>query len=271
MSNFRLFACGDIVNNQDTHDFIDNTLLDTMRSCDGIIGNLEAPIIKKSFSKIDKAGSWLSQPRSIISYLQSVGFSYLSLATNHIYDYGDDGLVYTLDQLSSSTIAFNGAGIGIEATYEPTQLTIQNTKIGIVAGCEAEFGCFLPHYSQYSGYAWLYSGRIDSQVRKIKKSVDIVVVMAHGGIEEIDVPLPEVRDRYYELCDAGADIVIGSHPHVPQGYEFYSNSFICYSLGNFYFNSGSGSETSGDNYSLILNFENKKLVSVDPYLPSCCI
>jgi poly-gamma-glutamate synthesis protein (capsule biosynthesis protein) len=78
---------------------------------------------------------------------------------------------------------------------------------------------------------------VNDLIRKTKKKLDYLVVQVHAGVEDIDLPLPEWRVRYRELIDLGTDIIVGHHPHVPQGWEIYKGKYIFYSLGNFYMDS----------------------------------
>ena len=110
--------------------------------------------------------------------------------------------------------------------------------MGVLAACEAEFGCFTEVCNR-GGYAWLNHHLLDDAVVELSRQVDIVILVARSGVEHVDIPLPEWRSRYKRLCDLGVDVVFGHHPHVPQGYEAYNQSLIFYSLGNFYFDTPS--------------------------------
>src|SRR5690606_4046893 len=79
-----------------------------------------------------------------------------------------------------------------------------------------------------------------------------VVVLAHAGLEESPVPQWQWKSRYRALCDKGADAVIASHPHVPQGYELYNGKLIAYSLGNFYFDSPKYAHSPDHSYSVLV-------------------
>lgn len=79
--------------------------------------------------------------------------------------------------------------------------------------------------------------KVNHVIIEAKKEIDYLFILAHDGIEYIDVPLPETIARYHDFIDFGADAVIGTHPHCPQGWEEYKGKPIFYSLGNFFFNS----------------------------------
>ncbi|WP_221901830.1 CapA family protein [Bathymodiolus platifrons methanotrophic gill symbiont] len=104
---------------------------------------------------------------------------------------------------------------------------------------------------------------IEDNIRKLQSEVDAIVLIAHAGVENIDFPIKEWRDRYKRLCDVGVDVIIGHHPHVPQGYEHYNKSMIFYSLGNFYFDTASFRNKTDDSYSVILDFGIDGLMNYD--------
>ena len=87
------------------------------------------------------------------------------------------------------------------------------------------------------GCAYINDFRVNHDIVEAKKQVDYLFILPHDGIEYIDVPLPETIARYRDFIDWGADCVLGSHPHCPQGWEDYKGKPIFYSLGNFFFNS----------------------------------
>ena len=86
--------------------------------------------------------------------------------------------------------------------------------------------------------AWVCDSNVKELIKEAKCKVDILFVCPHAGIEDIYVPLPEWREKYREFVDCGADAVIASHPHTPQGWEVYKDKYIYYSLGNFCFDLG---------------------------------
>jgi len=87
------------------------------------------------------------------------------------------------------------------------------------------------------GCAYIHDLKVNHLIMEAKQNVDYLVVLPHDGVEFIDVPLPEIIARYRDFVEYGADAVIGTHPHCPQGWEEYQGKPIFYSLGNFFFNS----------------------------------
>ena len=256
--SLKLFACGDIVNFTEKEDFIDSDLKAIITKCDISICNFEAPIKTNNRQPIKKAGPHVHQSKKSIRYLKNSGFDFVSLANNHIYDYGQKSLENTIDELKKNKIDFIGGGVDFEEAYTTKIAEKGGIKIGLIAAAENEFGCLYEEQNR-GGYAWIFHPQIEDNIRVLKKEVDSIVFIAHAGVENIDFPIKEWRDRYKRLCDLGVDVVIVHHPHVPQGYEAYNESLIFYSLGNFYFDTVSFQDKSDDSYSVVLEFEKSGL------------
>lgn len=260
--SIRLFACGDIVNYTNNENFINKELKDIIKNCDFAIANFEAPIYHKDMVPIPKAGPYVYQSRESIKYLKQSGFNIVSLANNHIYDYGQRGLEETINELEKNEILYVGAGKNFYEAYNVKIVEKNGLKIGFLAACENEFGC-LYEYKERGGYPWIFHPLIEEKIRELKPKLDFLVFIAHAGVEDIPIPLKEWREKYKRLCDLGVDVVIGHHPHVPQGYEKYNNSFIFYSLGNFYFDIPVFVKKEDDSYSVIINFFENKTINFD--------
>lgn len=256
--SLKLFACGDIVNNEENKDFLDENLRNIIKNSDFSMCNFEAPIETLNMKAIKKSGPHVYQSDKSVQYISEVGFDMVSLANNHIYDYGQDALENTIDELKKYDIDTVGGGIDFRSAYESKIIEKNGIKIGLIAAAENEFGCLYEEENR-GGYAWIFHHLIEDNIRAAKDKVDAVVLIAHAGVEDILFPIKEWRDRYKRLCDVGVDVIIGHHPHVPQGYEKYNNSMIFYSLGNFYFDTASFKKKSDDSYSVILKFEKKGL------------
>lgn len=257
--NLKLFACGDFINFDAKIDFIDDGFRDIIKNSDIAICNFEAPIKVAGMRPIKKVGSHLCQDKNSIFCLKNAGFDFVSLANNHIYDYGQVALLETINELKNNKIDFVGGGLNFDEAYQPKIIEKNGVKIGLLAGCENEFGCLYERQNR-GGYAWILSEKIEDNVRLLKKNVDFVILLSHAGVENIDIPIKEWRNKYKRFCDIGVDVIIGHHPHVPQAYEKYKNSLIFYSLGNFYFSTDLLNDSSGDDdsYSVIFDF-NKDL------------
>ena len=260
--SFKLFACGDIVNFGGRQDFVSQALKNLITNCDISICNFEAPIKTTAQSPINKAGPHIFQSKESVRYLSDAGFNVVSLANNHIYDYGEKGLRATLNELVISKFSIVGGGRNFNDAYASQIIEKKGIKVGLLAACENEFGC-LYEEKKGGGYAWLFHPLLEDNIRILRSEVDVVILIAHAGVENISFPIKEWRDRYKRLCDIGVDVIIGHHPHVPQGFERYKKSIIFYSLGNFYFDTAGYDRKQDDSYSVILELSAKGLVDFD--------
>lgn len=202
-----------------------------LRSC-----NFEAPI-RGYGQPISKTGPHLNQDARASDWVKTLGFDLYCLANNHIYDYGSVAMFETIKSLPHDSVI----GVGNESeAYKLVIKEIGSLKIGFLAYCENGYGAL--NGDRETGYAWINHVRVNQDIRLYKEQVDFLIVQVHAGVEMLDVPIPEWRDRYKELIDCGADIIIGHHPHVVQGYELYHDKYIFYSLGNFCFDYKNTSE-----------------------------
>jgi hypothetical protein len=260
-----LFLCGDIVNyNNSTGHICSPALQAIIASCDYSIANFEAPISGVG-SPQRKSGIHHSQRRETIRGLKEQGFDLLLLANNHTMDYGRDGLQATMDLASQVGLDVTGAGFSESEAYTPLIKSINGITVGIINVCESQFGV-LDYYPRQdsSGYAWIHHRKVDLLILELKRKCDFVIVCAHAGLEHYSVPQKEWRERYRQFCDLGADLVVGSHPHVPQGYEEYGDSWIFYSLGNFYFDSERYKDRADQTFSIRLFLTKDKKIRFEP-------
>lgn len=205
-------------------------IVDDFEGSDLIVTNLEAPI--KSGTPTDKYGSSLHTSEEAIEDLSELGFDLFCLANNHIMDYGLEGLTSTLEVCRNAGIDTVGAGLNKEEAVDPRFIQLGNCSIAIFSVTQREFGIA---ESDKPGAAWIGSPNFIREVTKASRKCDVVIVNAHGGLEYIPVPPTSWAQKLRELVDVGADLVIGHHPHVPQGWEEIEDSYIFYSLGNWLF------------------------------------
>lgn len=261
----KLFICGDIVNYEHEDGIIcSNELANIISEADYSICNFEAPI-EGYGEPIPKAGPHHFQRKSTINGLKKQGFNLLCMANNHMMDFGEKGLLATMEEANKVGLDTIGVGKSFSEAYKPLIKTINNIKFGFINGCEAQFGV-LDYFSgeNQSGYAWINHHKIDHQIMKLKRQCDYVIVLSHAGLEHYNIPQKEWRQRYKHFCDLGADIVVGSHPHVPQGFEKYNDSLIFYSLGNFYFDSKNYINKEDRSYAIIIEFKKNEEISFVP-------
>lgn len=224
-----VFVCGDIINQFYNGQFIDRSLIDVIRGCDYAIGNLEGVVAETAESVKS-----MQQMPSTLSSLKDAGFNLLLLANNHITDYGQEGLKRTITELAKHNLDHVGAGFSYEETYSSKIVSINGKRFGLLNICEAQSGQYVDKKQKF-GYAWIGNFEMDEIIKSTIQNSDYLIIFVHAGLEHCQLPLKQFRQLYRHYCDLGATCVIGSHPHIVQGIEYYNNSLIAYSLGNFYF------------------------------------
>ncbi|KGE14396.1 CapA family protein [Sphingobacterium deserti] len=190
--------------------------------------NVEAPLAGVGAADA-KTGPTIQQRKEAPIWLRNLGFNLFAMANNHILDYGKEAMLQTMQAFGEDAI-----GVGDEdQAYDMLVKNIDNIRYGFLAYAENGYGALNGDRSH--GYAWVNHPRVNKDLARYKQQVDVLIVQVHAGVEMVDFPIPEWRNRYRELVDHGADIVIAHHPHVVQGQEIYKGKHIIYSLGNFYF------------------------------------
>lgn len=202
---------------------------------DILIGNLEAPITASADEFTGKRFRFKTSPKAAAA-LKYAGFTHLSLANNHILDFGAEGLRQTLEILDNNTIIHAGADADIFSARKANLIAVKGVQIAFLSYSltyPEEFFAGADRAGTAPGYAPLFT----EDIGQAKKSADCVIVSFHWGGEGLDKPKPYQVTAAHKAVEAGADIVIGHHPHVLQGVEHYGNGVIFYSLGNFTFGS----------------------------------
>jgi len=235
-------------------------LIDTL-GVDAAMGNLEVPLTTKGFPS-DKLIAWRSSP-SLANDLKEMGFTVLSLATNHALDYGVEGLLSTIDALQQAGIAWVGAGRNIDEAMAPVILTIsKKLRVAVFA-----FSCTLPGNSaagkerpgvapihvrtlyeidtkrldERPGYpAYVHTEvvredleRVGCKIRKLKSQGYFIMILLHWGIPYQKQLAEYQRPLARFLAKSGCDLIVGSHPHTNQAIELVEGMPVFYSLGNF--------------------------------------
>jgi poly-gamma-glutamate synthesis protein (capsule biosynthesis protein) len=207
------------------------------------IGNLETPVTLNGTDALDKTYVYKSSPKALAA-MASAGFDAVNLANNHILDQGVEGLVDTLAYLKEYGIAHAGAGMNQDEAYTPAYLERKGIKIAFLG-----FSRVVPKASwkaegNRAGVAETYdsTGAVKA-IQEARQKADLVIVVAHWGEERVSTPNNDQTRLAHEFVDAGADLVIGGHPHVLQGVEYYKGKWIAYSTGNFIFSKSTTEET----------------------------
>ncbi len=203
-------------------------------------GNLESPLTKRAKripTKGPLGGSiYLKGNPDYAFILTEAGFDVLSLANNHIMDYGEQGLSDTIYYLEQEGIKHTGAGPNLAAALEPADIDVDGYVVRFLAFNGVEPREYYAGAAK-AGTAPLDEGIIVSAIGRAKREANLVVVSLHWGGESMAYPSSEQKRLAHKLVDAGADVIVGHHPHVIQGVESYEGAVIAYSLGNFLFDS----------------------------------
>jgi len=205
--------------------------------------NLESPISNKGVKFYPDKGIYFRADPISVEGLAFCGFDVVSLANNHALDWGSPALEETMILLKQKGIKYTGAGISREEALKPAVFNIGDTSIAFL--CYNTIYPFSATYGEKTMVTLSYrESIIKDEIRKLKNKYDVVIIGIHAGEEYLTIPEEEKVRKFKKLVDSGADIVIGSHPHVIQPIELYKNSLIAYSLGNLIFDQNWSENTS---------------------------
>ncbi|MGL5258777.1 MAG: CapA family protein [Lachnospiraceae bacterium] len=226
--------------NQGIHGVFSNDILEKMHDADIFMVNNEFPYTNRGTPTENKQFTFRSDP-SNANLLYDMGVDIVSIANNHIYDYGEVSLLDTIDTLNDIHMPYVGAGKTLEEAMAPVYFIANDMKIGILAATQIEKGDTPDTKGATSNSAGVFrcwnSALLLEQIAKIKEECDFLVVYLHWGTEsEVEIDWKQ-REQAKEVVDAGADLVIGNHPHILQKIDFIEEVPVIYSLGNFLFNS----------------------------------
>jgi poly-gamma-glutamate synthesis protein (capsule biosynthesis protein) len=210
-----------------------------LRYSDLTIANLECSVSERGDPIPDKEYTFRAAPGSVQGAVNA-GVDIFTLANNHVLDYGVDAFLDTMEILRQNNLRYVGAGAGEDEALRPVLLERGGFKIAVLG-----FTRVVPRTDWIAGKnrPGLASGYNEKlvleNVRWAAGQSDIIIVCVHWGQELVDYPGRAEINLAHRLVDAGADVVVGCHPHVLQGVEIYRDKLIAYSLGNFIFTSSS--------------------------------
>lgn len=197
-----------------------------------VIGNLEANVGNIGKPIENKVFCFQARP-DVIPFLKKY-FTAVSVANNHSCDYGKKAFIQMISLLDEKKLPFFGGGASIEAAHKPLILKVNDTRFAFIG-----FNLFFPRSFEaigtHPGIAWGDTDQIIQDIKLAKKQANFVIIYPHWGVEYQKEPTIKQILLAHQLIDAGADAIIGSHPHVTQSIEIYKGKPIFYSLGNFIF------------------------------------
>ncbi len=165
-------------------------------------------------------------------------------------DFGPQGIVDTISELDQREIKHSGAGMDRNAALAPCFLEKGGISIGVMAGCDVAQISSLYATDKSPGVACLHDPDFLKRIRDLSKTVDFTIVQLHWGQEMCQLPSPTQRSLASQIVDAGANLILGHHPHVLQPIEQIDNVPVAYSLGHLLFSNmfWSGTKTDGEEF-----------------------
>ncbi|MCL6602740.1 MAG: CapA family protein [Paenibacillus sp.] len=226
-----------------------------LKKADMSFANLETPVSIRG-NPADKMFAFRSEPKTLKGLVYA-GIDGVSLANNHVLDYGKVAMLDTLIHLDRNKIGHTGAGKNSIEAFTPYVKTIQGKKIAVLGVSRVLSDSSWYAGSTHAGAASAYTLQpMLSEIKKSSLANDFTVVYIHWNEEFKDYPEPYARTLAKQIIDSGADMIIGAHSHCLMGVEYYKHKPIYYSLGNFVFNR---STRGGDKtlQSMMVNIEIK--------------
>lgn len=218
-------------------DILSKEMVDYINNLDWMIINSEFAFSNRGEPIPNKLYTFRAKTDNVGVY-EEMGIDMVTLANNHVYDYGKDAFFDTLNTLKSNNIPYIGAGIDDKEAQDAYYLVINGYKISFLNATRAEKYILTPEATSSSeGVFRCYDpNRLVERIKEEKEKSDYVVAIVHWGKENTH-ELENVQKETGRLyIDSGADMVIGHHAHMLQGVEFYKGKLIAYNLGNFIFN-----------------------------------
>ena len=210
-------------------------ILEFLRGADHVVADIEGSFTHPDAEPADEVTIFTHKQmeRGAASFLCDAGVDIWNINNNHILDFGEPGILGTLETAKQYGVTTVGAGMNDTEAAAPVYFEeaggIGMFAVGYRPGCKPagpdKAGCLL----------WNDTKAIQKNIEDIKGRCRWCVIVAHGGEEFTTLPSPYTRDRYLSYLDMGADIVVGHHPHVVNNYELFPGKAVFYSIGNFIF------------------------------------
>ena len=222
---------------QNVYGILGKEVVDIMKSSDIMVANNEFTVSNRGSKLPNKYYTFRAKPERLTIY-DEMGVDIVSIANNHVYDYGEDAFLDMLGHLKEYDIPYVGGGVNREEATKPYYFIANGYKIAFIGATRAEKYILTPEATENSsGVFRAYDPTLLLEtIVEVKKTSDFVIVLIHWGREDSH-KLEDVQvETGKKYIDAGADLLIGSHAHVLQGMEFYDNKLIAHNLGDFIFN-----------------------------------
>lgn len=219
---------------------LDENIRTAMQEADITMINNEFPYSDRGTPTPDKKFTFRADP-STVRYLTELGVDIVGLANNHAYDHGPDALVDTFDTLSGANIRYVGAGHDISEAMTPQYIEAGGMTIAFTAATQIERS-LPPDTKEATETEPGVLRTLDPEkylkvIREADENADFTIAFVHWGTENEHMYEASQKELAGQYVEAGADLVIGAHPHVLQGFEYIDDVPVVYSMGNFWFNS----------------------------------
>lgn len=223
--------------NKKIYGILSESVVETMTQSDLMIANNEFTVSNRG-EKLPNKYYTFRASKERLSIYEEMGVDLVTLANNHVYDFGEDAFNDMLDALEEYEIPYIGAGRNINDATRPYYFIINGYKIAFVNATRAEKYILTPEATETEGGVFrCYDPELlKEMVAEAKSQSDYVIALIHWGKEDSHELESVQKETSRIYIDAGADIIIGSHAHVLQGIEFYNHKPIIYNLGDFIFN-----------------------------------
>lgn len=239
---------------------IDSEIISIIKAADYRVYNLELPLINNAVPS-DKSGPNMKCNENVIKGIKKLSPDLMTLANNHMMDYGIKGLRKTQDILTANDIDYVGTGDNIELLEKHRMIEFRHCKISIYVCSEHEFSCANEKKAGVNGIDLL---TVSSEIEQLKQRSDYVIVLFHGGIEYYPYIVPYMKKITHMMVDSGADLVLCQHNHCIGALEKYRESQILYGQGNFIFKN-CNNELSKSGILVRLNIEHNITVEYIPF------
>ena len=224
----------------DIRSCFDEFVLVEMQSADIFMLNNEFTYTERGTPTQKKQFTFRAKPEHV-EYLHDLGVDVVSLANNHVYDYGEVSLLDTLETLEGASVPYVGAGRNIDEAVKPVYFVANDMKIAYISATQIEQGDYpdTPGAGETSPgvFRCWTEERIYDVVREAQEKADFVIVYIHWGTELSESLHWAQAEQAPKLVEAGADLIVGDHPHCLQEIAYIDNVPVIYSMGNFWFNS----------------------------------
>lgn len=232
-------------------------LRDIIQKVDFSFVNFESPIAEDNFKPIPKCGPNLRCSKEAAAAVKYAGFTGVTMANNHILDYGAEGLHKSVEYCRAQGLDIVGIGNNLEDANKTLYLEKDGKRLAIINCCEHEFSIAT---DTEAGANPLSPIRQFYAIQEAKSNADYILVIVHGGHEHYQLPSPRMQETYRFFIDTGADAVVNHHQHCYSGYEIYHDKPIFYGLGNFCFDEDGQRECFwNEGYMVKLEFGNDNI------------